>query len=162
MAKRADPHEWSKHPGLQLGSMTNHSTRYRTQWTAQFYVAAELTRRGYLVSLTLGTAPAADLLVSSPRGKHFAVDVKGQSTRNSWLIQKREIRDDLYFVLVYLPRDLAEPPTFFVLTCAEMMEKRAEYRAHIESQGGKYRDDMGGFNWATAFEYEERWDVLPR
>lgn len=57
-------------------------TRFSTRWSAQFYVAAELTRRGYLVSLTLGNALFADPLVVSPAGVHFMVDVKGQSTRN--------------------------------------------------------------------------------
>ena len=54
--------------------------RYRTQWATQFYVAAELTRRGYLVSLTFGNAAVSDLLVSSPSGNNFTVDTKGQST----------------------------------------------------------------------------------
>jgi hypothetical protein len=57
--------------------MNPNSKRYKTQWAAQFYAAAELTRRGYLVSLTLGNAPVADLLAVSPSGKHFMVDVKG-------------------------------------------------------------------------------------
>ena len=61
--------------------MSRLSKRYQTQWAGQFYVAAELTRRGYLVSLTLGNAPVVDLLVVSPDGEHFGVDVKGQSTR---------------------------------------------------------------------------------
>jgi hypothetical protein len=59
--------------------------KFSTQWSAQFYVAAELTRRGYLVSLTLGSARFADLLVVSPGGSRFEIDVKGQSTRNFWV-----------------------------------------------------------------------------
>jgi hypothetical protein len=141
--------------------MSKQSRKYQTQWASQFYVAAELTRRGYLVSLTLGNAPVADLLVVSPERYHFMVDVKGQSTRNFWLIQRREPREDLYFVLVYLPRD-KEPPRFFVLRSTELMNRREEYRKHIESTGGKYKDEMGGINWTTAFEYEDRWDILPR
>ena len=37
--------------------------RYCVQWAAQFFVAAELTRRGYIVSFTLGNAPETDLHV---------------------------------------------------------------------------------------------------
>ncbi len=88
------------------------------------------------------------------------VDVKGQSTRNFWLVQRREPRDDLFFVLVYLPKKHA-PPKFYILSSKELMARREEYREHIESRGGKYRDDLGGINWATALEYEDRWDVLP-
>jgi hypothetical protein len=35
--------------------MASPSKRYQTRWAAQFYVAAELTRRGYLVALKLHT-----------------------------------------------------------------------------------------------------------
>ena len=106
--------------------MSRQSRKYQTQWASQFYVAAELSRRGYLVSLTLGNAPVADLLVVSPKQHSFMVDVKGQSTRNFWLIQRREPNEDLYFVLVYLPKD-NEPPRFFVLSSTELMKRREEY-----------------------------------
>jgi len=54
--------------------------KYFTQWASQFYVAAELVRRGYLVSLSFGNAPVVDLLVQSPKGILFTIDVKGQTT----------------------------------------------------------------------------------
>ena len=140
--------------------MANQVKKYQTQWAAQFYVAAELTRRGYLVSLTLGNAPVADLLVVSPNGEHFMVDVKGQATKNFWLIKRRAPRDDLFYILVYLPKD--EHPKFFILSSHELMREREEYRKHIESKGRKYRDELGGINWSTALRYENRWDKLPR
>lgn len=140
--------------------MKTQSKKYQTQWASQFYAAAELTRRGYLVSLTLGNAPVADLVVVSQNETEFMVDVKGQSTRNFWLVQARENREDLYFVLVYLPKDFAQP-RYFILSCAEMLAKRDEYRKHIEARSGKYRDDLGGMNWSTALEYEDRWGTLP-
>lgn len=142
--------------------MGTHSKRYQTQWATQFYVAAELTRRGYLVSLTLGNAPVADLLVVSPEQEQFMIDVKGQSTKNFWLIQRRESQDGLFFVLVYLPKDYDEPPKFYILSSTELMREREEYKHHIESTSGKYDDKMGGINWKTAFDYENRWDTLPR
>lgn len=140
--------------------MSLQTRKYQTQWASQFYVAAELTRRGYLVSLTFGNAPVADLLVVSPKQSQFMVDVKGQSTHNFWLVQARENRDDLFFVLVYLPKDF-EQPQYFILMCAEMMAKRDEYRKHIEARSGKYRDDLGGMNWGTAMTYENCWGTLP-
>ena len=140
--------------------MVKQSKKYQTQWATQFYVAAELTRRKYLVSLTLGNAPVADLLVVSPSQKHFTVEVKGQSTRNFWLIRQIEPRDNLFFVLVYLPKNY-EPPKFYILSSAELMRQREEYKRHIESTSGKYDDKMGGINWSTALEYQGRWDKLP-
>jgi len=54
--------------------MGKQTTRYKTQWAAQFFAAAELTRRGYLVSLTFGNAPASGLHVQSPIGTQFTVE----------------------------------------------------------------------------------------
>jgi hypothetical protein len=134
--------------------------RYKTQWASQFYAAAELTRREYLVALTFGNAPVSDLLVQSPSGNHFTVDVKGQSTKNFWLTQPRPSNPDHYFILVYLPKDY-EKPKYFIISSDELMRKREEYKNRVIHKG-RYRDDLGGINWSTAFDYEDKWDSLPK
>jgi len=135
------------------------AAKYKTQWATQFYAAAELTRRNYLVSLTFGNAAVADLHVQSPRGALFTVDVKGQSHKSFWIIQRRPATPHHFFILVYLPPNL-EQPRYFVLSSDELMRRRTQYEKRMKS-GGRYRDDLGGMNWATAYEYEGRWDVLP-
>jgi hypothetical protein len=139
--------------------MSTQHTRYKTQWASQFYVAAELTRRGYLVSLTLGNAPVSDLFVHSPSGKHFTVDVKGQSTKNFWLIQPRPSIPDHFFILVYLSKDHAAPK-YFILSSDELMRKREEYKDSVMHRR-KYQDELGGINWTAAFDYEGKWETLP-
>ena len=53
-----------------------------TQWAAQFLVAAELERHGYVVTFTMGHATP---VAGHPGGKApFWVDVKGLASRNSW------------------------------------------------------------------------------
>jgi hypothetical protein len=88
------------------------------------------------------------------------VDVKGQSTRKFWLIQRREIISDLYYVLVYSPRN-GLLPRYFILTGVEMMEEREEYRRGVDARGSIYKDDLNGMNWGTALQYEDRWAILP-
>lgn len=139
--------------------MASQNIRYKTQWAAQFFAAAELTRRGYLVSLTFGNATISDLLVQSPKGTVFTVDVKGQSNKSFWLIQQRKPDPLHYFVLVYLPPKF-EAPRFFVLSSDELMRRRDEYRESVIGRG-KYRDELGGMNWTGAFPYEGKWDALP-
>jgi hypothetical protein len=139
--------------------VSTQNTRYRTQWASQFSAAAELVRRNYLVSLTFGNAAVSDLLVQSPRGHAFTIDVKGQSTRNFWLVQRRAPNPNHYFILVHLPPEFA-PPRFFVLTSDQLMKHREEYEA-ASTLRGKYRDDLGGMNWTTALPYEGKWDALP-
>ena len=77
---------------------------YQTQWAAQFYVAAELSRRGYMIALTLGNAPRTDLMATSPSGRFFRVEVKGQATKNFWLIRRHHADKDHFYVLVFVPR----------------------------------------------------------
>ena len=133
--------------------------RYRTQWATQFFAAAELTRRGYLVSLTFGDATVSDLLVRSPNGKQFTVDVKGQSTKNFWLIQPRVRNPEHFFILVFLPKQNL-PPQYFIMSSDELMRRRDEYKQSVRSRG-KYRDELGGINWSTALDCEGKWGNLP-
>ncbi len=78
--------------------------KYQTQWAAQFFVSAELTRRGYMVALTLGNMPSVDLNVVSPGGKQFMVDVKGQRTKNFWRFRRKDPHKNHYYIFVYVPR----------------------------------------------------------
>jgi hypothetical protein len=79
--------------------------RSRTQWTAQFLVAAELARRKFIVGFTMGnTTPMADLMVAHlEHGVQFLVNVKGLSSKSSWLVETpgKLTIDNLYYILVY-------------------------------------------------------------
>lgn len=80
-------------------------TGNQTQWAGQFGVAHELARRGYLVSFTLGNAPAVDLLCVSPKGYEFSIQVKSLKSKGYFPYQKSllEIDPNLYFVFVLIP-----------------------------------------------------------
>ena len=140
--------------------MNSSLKRYRTQWAAQFYAAAELTRRGYLVAFTLGNAPATDLLAISTGGVKFMVDVKGLSSKNFWLVREREPQDDLYYVLVYLPSDL-KLPEFFILKSGELMDAIKKLKKQTHAAGKKWVDSGAGIDWGTALSYGNRWNILP-
>jgi hypothetical protein len=133
--------------------------RYQIQLTAQFFVAAELSRRGYVVSLKSVSATFSELDVQSPAGKGFTVRVQGQSTRTFFPIQKRSPHPTVFYILVHLPPKLAAP-RFFVFTSDELMRRREEYRKLTESRGS-YHEELGGISWTTALQNEEEWDVLP-
>jgi len=138
--------------------MADMRTKYHSQWAGQFYAAAELTRRGYLVSFTLGNAPSTDLHVTSPRGRDFRVEVKTQRTKNFWILRGHPPDKDLLYVLVFVPPE--EAPTFWVMTCADTQRLRKLYEERMTARG-TYRDDLGGFNWTGPHDHEGRWDVLP-
>lgn len=136
--------------------------RYRTQWAAQFFAAAELTRRNYRVSLTLGNAPDIDLMVVSPKGAHFSVDVKGQASKNFWLIREREPKDTHYYILVYVPCEPAKltPPEFFIMASGDVKTHISQLREKAVAGGRRWAASGAGINWGTAAHYKE-WRVLP-
>jgi hypothetical protein len=86
-----------------------------TQWAAQFAVASELCKRGYEVSFTMGnTTPTADLMVVSPGGEMFLIDVKGLYRTNPWLIKRKPNNASLFYILAFVPA--AAPNEFFVMS----------------------------------------------
>src|ERR1700683_1792340 len=73
-------------------TMAEKHSAHRTQWAAQFGVASELCKRGYQVALTMGNHPVVDLMVVSPKGKQFSIDVKGLYKRNFWVVNPKNER----------------------------------------------------------------------
>ena len=134
-----------------------------TQWAAQFLVAAELTRRGYTVSFTMGNnTPVADLMVGASSGKMFWVDVKGLAQKSPWLLRPKANRPDLYYILVYLTPlanqpNVRQPDRFFVLTQPEANTLVSNYaKAHPGDKG-----TMPGFGFNDPRAAEDAWHKLP-
>ena len=90
----------------------------QTGISSEFFVAAELARRGFNVTLTFGNTKAIDLVVEK-NTKLIPVQVKGMQRSASicWNISVSKIdRDDLMYVLVNLHADTLEAPTLRTLS----------------------------------------------
>jgi hypothetical protein len=88
-----------------------------TGMTGLFLVAAELSKRSFIVSPTSRSAQAADLLVTDTMCKNvYAVQVKtNAATFNFWLVNKNTsqiISDNLVYALVNLRK---AGPEFFLV-----------------------------------------------
>ncbi len=137
-----------KHPKL---------TRHNTQWAAQFETAAELTKRGFTVSFTMGqSTPVADLLAMSPSGAMCSIDVKGQSNKSYWIIKPKPKTAGLHYVLCLV--QVSQRSRFFVLTQDEVTAL-SDAQA---SRATKHDPRFSGFNWGTAIAFEERWEKIPQ
>ena len=110
--------------------------------------------------------PQIDLMVVSPAGKHFAIDVKGQYKKNFWVISPKGQHSGLYYVLAFVPDD--QPNQFFVLTQAEVnckisrIQKRSK-TARIAK--GLSIDKVGlfpGLTWGIAERFKDQWNKLPK
>ena len=131
--------------------------KYNAQWAGHYAVASELARRGCLVSFTFGATPGVDLVVISPTGKMFKVDVKSQQGRSDWLIKPKHSIEDLFYVLAYVP---VGDNRFFVLTQEEANTLVEENHKTRKLVAKSTLNDCCRFK--DVFPYENAWDKLPQ
>ena len=84
----------------------------------EYFVAAELSRRGYVASLTLGNTRGIDILASnSDATRSVGIQVKAiQGSGKEWMLNQKiesEVATNLFYVFVRL-NDLASPEYFVV------------------------------------------------
>ncbi|MEQ1719061.1 MAG: hypothetical protein ABL907_24255, partial [Hyphomicrobium sp.] len=129
---------------------------HHTQWAAQFAVASELCKIGYEVSFTMGNAaPLADLMVVSPKSKGmFLIDVKGLYRKNPWTIKRKIDRNNLFYVLAFVPEGSAN--RFFILTQHQVNVYVDEELIRL-NRPSSY--PMTGILWKQAEEHEDHWHI---
>lgn len=124
------------------------AARNVTGAAGEYYVAAELSRRGWLATVTIKNSPDTDVLAQDPEtewlvaiqsktkspGMHFRLGVKNESPAR---------RDGLWFVLVAL-RGEDERPNFYVVPrdhlAAMVYLEHREWLSH-PGRGGKTRNE---------------------
>jgi hypothetical protein len=139
--------------------------RHYTGWAGLLAVAAELSRRGYDASITLGNTPALDLICSSPAGEPFKVQVKSASGPNWVRIQKALLeatpKIDLFLAVVLVPKDTRRPFEFYILTHSEACDLYGKQR-RTRLDGRPYKPGFEGLSWGDVRPYVSRWDKLPK
>ena len=123
--------------------------QHQTQWAAQFAVASELCKRGYQVAFTMGNHPVIDLMVISPNGTPFSVDVKGLHKRAFWPMLRKNSTKDLFYVLALVPS--GKENKFFILNQDQANEG-------IEAAESP---NFPGIDAAFADRFADKWDSLP-
>ena len=137
---------------------------HRIQWAGQFAVASELCKRGYEVALTMGNHPVIDLMVVSPKGVPFLIDVKGQYKKNFWPVRLKKARGKLFYVLAFVPD--GGQNQFFILTEEEVEREirrdlqHAIVRREARGLGGEPLSDPS-LEWDFIKKHEGAWKVLP-
>lgn len=85
----------------------------------EFFVAAELTRRGYVASLTSKNTKAIDILVSNKDGsKSVAIQVKTSNSKkiDKWMMtesSEKTFSDNLFYVFVNMNE--GEMPSYYIV-----------------------------------------------
>jgi hypothetical protein len=86
----------------------------------------------------------------------FLIDVKGLYRRNPWVLKRKPKRDNLFYVLAYVPTE--EPNQFFV-----MSQQQANQFVEDELKRLNRSDDypMTGISWNLALPHKDAWSALP-
>jgi hypothetical protein len=134
----------------------------------EYFVAAELSRRGYIASITLRNTGGIDILASNAdASRQVGIQVKSnQGDVRDWILnQKAEnyYAENLYYIFVNL-KEPTERPDFFIVP-SEIVGRLVKEghqlwlntpgkhgQKHMDSTIRKFRDVDG--------EYRERWDLL--
>jgi hypothetical protein len=143
--------------------------RVLTGVTGEYYVAAELSRRGYLASITLRNTKGVDVLCSNDdASKSIGIQVKARTgMQRSWILsQKGEdyYADTLFYVFVNVSEDPKQSPEFTVVPSKVVADHiRKHHRVWLEGikKDGQPRKDssMRKFDDPSG-RYLGRWDLL--
>jgi hypothetical protein len=111
---------------------------------SQFFVAGELSRRGYTAVVTLGNTPNVDVLCSDREGSRFVhIQVKtflpGRRTCSVGRKAERDFGPSFFWVLAGIPQPTSEMPfEYYVIPAKVMAEEVAKaHRAWLNTRGVK-------------------------
>ena len=133
----------------------------------EYLVAAELTRRGHIASLTLRNTQDIDILASNADGtRQVAIQVKCDQTRGStWILSAKAERltaPTLYYVFVRLHD--GGTPEFFVVPSAVVADYAAtshrQWLAKPDRNGQPHKDNPIREFADREGKYRDAWNVL--
>ena len=139
--------------------MTNKSKKRKAgdaNLASEFYVASQLYRLGYTVTITLGHTKEIDLVVVHPNGKTITVDVKGLKNTTNWpLTPKLKSKDHFYILINYKNKfgDLFFLPEVFVIPSLEIDNL-------LSSWAGKPNVKCVGYRDIKNSKYKDAWELL--
>lgn len=151
--------------------MTKQEAKYHLSMAGEFFVAAELQRRGFSAAVTYGNAKRADVVASSRSGdKALVIEVKATS-QPQWVVGGRlpdaSPSRPKPWVFVYLPIDPKDSPSYYIILQSELREaltpEDTRYRQRYkERHGEEYGDRAGVVNFfkSGAGDYLGKWETI--
>lgn len=123
--------------------------------SGEFFVAAELAKRNFQVSITLGNAKGIDLFATNQiTGKIFEVEVKTLRKKpNCFTLNPKRLSPNKVFIFVYL-NDYDAPPDYHIVTGKELQDDISSFYG---SSLGTSRETV---NHGPIKRYLNRWEIL--
>ncbi len=134
----------------------------------EYFVAAELSKLGYVASITLRNTKGIDILVSSEDGsKTRAIQVKSSMGKDqSWLLSKKAEGDynaNLFYIFVNMKDSNLRADYYIVPSkvVAEFLRKSHADWLRIPKKSGQARKDTTMRKFADKeSKYLEKWSLL--
>lgn len=134
----------------------------------EYFVAGELSRRGFMASVTLRNNDSIDIHASKTRdNKMFAIQVKtSQVSKRSWQLNKKaELFEgnNIFYIFVTL-KGLEERPDYFIVPSSVIAKFTRDGHAKWLETPGKKGQPHNDTNMRIFFDkegqYLEKWELL--
>ena len=110
--------------------------------SGEYFVAAELSRRGYISSVTLKNTKGIDILVTNESAtKTIGIQVKtNQNNRRAWVLNHKAeefYADDLFYVFVNLV-GIGQLPEYYIVSSKTVADTvKVGHRTWLDTPGKK-------------------------
>lgn len=134
----------------------------------EYLVAGELSRRGYVASITLRNTRGIDIVVTNKdASKSVGIQVKASSgNRRGWILNKKGenfYSDTLFYVFVNL-KSIDERSDLFIvpskIVADSIKHGHAEWLKTPSIKGTPHQDNLIRLFSDKEGKYLERWDLL--
>ncbi len=134
----------------------------------EYFVAAELSRRGFMASITLRNNDSVDIHASKlSNNKIFSIQVKtNQSGNRDWILSKKaekKFSENFFYIFVSLKGE-TERPEFFIVPSIKVAEyvtsNHANWLAVPGKKGQVHNDSLVRKFSDRKCEYLEKWGLL--
>lgn len=140
----------------------------------EYFVVAELLRRGWIAALAPRNAPAFDVLAThGGRTVRIRVKTRSEARADKWqwnakadgtIFPELGESDDDFTVLVTLPEDPKQRPAYYVLPTASVDSRLRWRQAEFEKRGGspanRHRCVILTHDADWLADWEDAWDRL--
>ena len=151
-----------------LEGNTNELTSLLAGVAGEYLVAAELSLRGYIASITLRNTKGVDILCSnSSATKSVGIQVKtNRGSKRDWIMNEKSDTfhaKNLFYVFVNL-NDLKRPPEYFIVPSKIVSDytssTHAEWMNTPNRKGMPHKDGSMRKFRDLEEKYLNRWDLL--
>jgi hypothetical protein len=136
--------------------------------SGEYFVAAELSRRGYISSVTLKNTKGIDILVTNESAtKTIGIQVKtNQNGRRAWVLNRKAeefYADDLFYVFVNLV-GIGHLPEYYIVPSKAVADSvKMGHKAWLDTpgkQGQPHNDNPMRMFGDNEQEYLDKWESL--